>query len=107
MSAIPRVYKSSKMIGALQELLKGKGLVSRDEDGSNFNQYFSKMRNKYYIELDEVRKPNINNNQTHLLRKLIMTDKNIKIVESVLMRLGGKIPSRTYPTHLPTKTADR
>ncbi len=94
MSSAPKVYKSSKMIGALQDLLRGKGLVSRDEKGSNFNQYFSKMRNKYHIELDEVEEPNIDNPQNHLLRKLVFTDENVKRVESVLIRLGGRVPSR-------------
>lgn len=94
MSSAPKVYKSSKMIGALQDLLRGKGLVSRDEKGSNFNQYFSKMRNKYHIELDEVEEPNIDNPQNHLLRKLVFTDENVKRVENVLIRLGGRVPSR-------------
>ncbi len=107
MSSTPRVYKSSKMIGALQDLLRGKGLVSRDKKGSNFNQYFSKMRNKYHIELDEVKEPNIDNPQNHLLRKLVFTEENVKRVEYQLMKLGGRIPSQTYPTYLPTKTADR
>jgi len=94
MSSTPKVYKSSKMIGALQDLLRGKGLVSRDRNGSNFNQYFSKMRNKYHIELDEVEEPNIDNPQNHLLRKLVFTDENVKRVENVLIRLGGRVPSR-------------
>ena len=94
MSSTPRVYKSSKMIEALQDLLNGKALVSRDKKGSNYNQYFSKMRNKYHIELDEIEKPNYDNPQNHLERRLVFTDYNIERVESVLMRLGGRVPSR-------------
>lgn len=94
MSSLPRVYKSSKMIESLQELLKGKALVSRDRNGSNYNQYFSTMRNKYHIELDEVWKPNIDNPQNHLERRLVFTDENIERAENVLRGLGGRVPSR-------------
>jgi len=94
MSSTPKVYKTSKMIEALQALYMGKPLVSRDRKGSNYNQYFSMMRNKYHIKLDEVSEPNYDNPQSHLKRRLVMTKENLEIVESVLMRLGGRVPSR-------------
>jgi len=94
MSSTPKVYKTSKMIEALQALYMGKALVSRDKKGSNYNQYFSKMRNKYNIKLDEVSEPNYDNPQSHLKRRLVMTKENLEIVESILMKLGGRIPSQ-------------
>jgi len=83
----------------LTELLEGKALTATDINGSNINQYFRDIKG-WGIELEEVKKPNISNPQTHKERSLVMDDENIKRAKDTLKRLTkiNEKRSYSYPT---------
>lgn len=79
--------KSSYLIIALTELLKGKKL-SDIKGAKNSNQYFCTIKNKG-IELIEVEVPNLLTRGNHLERRLNFTDGNIELAKKYLARLKG------------------
>ena len=85
---------TTNKIIVLRKWLKGEIVKADFSKAHNAGQYPWSLEKRNGIECKRYEYPNPKGGRPIVGRELIFTDENVKRAEKILIRLGGKVPSR-------------